>query len=814
MARYLLLIILSTPVSWLSFAVLPALSGQANDDPRLAVEGSSQIFWVDGSRVAYLSPSEDFQNRANDNTAGVQNKNQPHRILRVYDTRNKEIHDHALVGKYGVVCINGEKALYEKWDQATGRSVLVAGAFGKEKENSQLGEDIKKRGITSLVGCASPDLSRLPQWPSKVVPLLEEHGFIELRYRPNSQGMIRGDDADIWLFPTETSQPIQVSGFKAIDTMNLSNGWVNWVAWKGAYFNYASEVRDSFPNRAWWMFTDGTTELVTVSRGIWNDRGGGAFKPTKAGMLIHYGDPYAELVLLKGDLSTINPTLSSPQPVVLGPVWSPVVSQNGCAVAFAQRSSNIPGGNTLVLRVVDVCNGPNQGQIQTDKREVLFLDSAKDGNLPRVKQLLDSGMDVHTRERRSPNFGRTALHYAAGGGHLSVAQILVERGADPNTKADTGYTPLHVASGLHQRTLVEFLIAKGANVNALDARGTPLMAAVSKEDEEMASLLIAKGADVNLGDNQGRRPLHIALDIEKPNLTKLLLKNDADLSLRSSEHALPLFFLAANAGYEDLVAVLHSRGIPMNIKSDDGSTLLHFAARSHKGRGDILAKALVSNGIDPNTQDKELHTPLHIAVQSGNARVVATLLALGADVNFRDKNGKMPMDITAEEHFYMHWPNHKEIVRLLIDKGADAKVRSQNGMTLLHKAASQGDLVPLLIEKGIDVNGKANDGSTPLHVVCELRGDELYSNVVRLLKYGANAQAVDNDGLTPLHRLAAQHGDRVPLKIVYTTIEALLNARADINARNKVGQTPLQVVLAAKYVNRALVEFITSKGGK
>ena len=141
-------------------------------------------------------------------------------------------------------------------------------------------------------------------------------------------------------------------------------------------------------------------------------------------------------------------------------------------------------------------------------------------------------------------------------------------------------------------------------------------------------------------------------------------------------------------------------------------------------------------------------------------------------------------------------------------------MRSQNGMTLLHKAASQGDLVPLLIEKGIDVNGKANDGSTPLHVVCELRGDELYSNVVRLLKYGANAQAVDNDGLTPLHRLAAKHVDRVPLKIVYTTSEALLNARADINARNKVGQTPLQVVLAAKYVNRALVEFITSKGGK
>ena len=176
-----------------------------------------------------------------------------------------------------------------------------------------------------------------------------------------------------------------------------------------------------------------------------------------------------------------------------------------------------------------------------------LLLAARNGDVKRVEQLLGSGANVHTREKKRPNIGRTALHYAAGGyrgagpgKHVEVAQLLVSKGADVNAEAAGGYTPLHVASRLGNPEMVSFLLTHGANINAKDTRATPLAAAVVQGHLEVVKLLLEHGADFNAGDSSGYRPIDRIDDIASWYASHdlifiLLVEAGADLKPRSEE---------------------------------------------------------------------------------------------------------------------------------------------------------------------------------------------------------------------------------------------------------------------------------------
>lgn len=57
----------------------------------------------------------------------------------------------------------------------------------------------------------------------------------------------------------------------------------------------------------------------------------------------------------------------------------------------------------------------------------------------------------------------TALHVAAHCGHVRVAKLLLERGADVNARALNGFTPLHIACKKNRLKMVELLIKHGAS---------------------------------------------------------------------------------------------------------------------------------------------------------------------------------------------------------------------------------------------------------------------------------------------------------------------------------------------------------------
>jgi len=101
--------------------------------------------------------------------------------------------------------------------------------------------------------------------------------------------------------------------------------------------------------------------------------------------------------------------------------------------------------------------------------------------------------------------------------------------------------------------------------------------------------------------------------------------------------------LAAGSGdLDEVERLVVDCGVDPNIQNNDGITPLHLAAGN--GRLEVV-KLLLEHGADPNVQDHDGRTPLHFAVEGCYVDVVRVLLDHGADPTIRDNKGRTPLDI-------------------------------------------------------------------------------------------------------------------------------------------------------------------------
>jgi ankyrin repeat protein len=122
----------------------------------------------------------------------------------------------------------------------------------------------------------------------------------------------------------------------------------------------------------------------------------------------------------------------------------------------------------------------------------LRLLSERDGNMEVAQLLLERGADPHLRCSTS----RDSLYMALSMGHLGLAQLLLKLGADPNARDVDGQTLLHVTSLNGDWKVAQELLKLDVNMNSRDDQGqTPLQVALEKRRKKIVQLLLEHGAE-------------------------------------------------------------------------------------------------------------------------------------------------------------------------------------------------------------------------------------------------------------------------------------------------------------------------------
>ena len=174
-----------------------------------------------------------------------------------------------------------------------------------------------------------------------------------------------------------------------------------------------------------------------------------------------------------------------------------------------------------------------------------------------------------------------------------------------------------------------------------------------------------------------------------------------------------------------------------------------------------------------NSKDSKGRTPLVLAIYNDDADVVRALLESGADVNARGKDGwTVLMDALNNNN-----PN-LDTIKVLIEAGVDVNAKDKKGDTALMMVKS-AEVANLLANAGANVNARDKDGWPVLikAVLMKVRIAEVAKAEVAkaLIRAGADVNAKDNEGKTVL-QLAVQSG------VEPDVIAVLINAGADVNA--------------------------------
>lgn len=185
------------------------------------------------------------------------------------------------------------------------------------------------------------------------------------------------------------------------------------------------------------------------------------------------------------------------------------------------------------------------------------------------------------------------------------------------------------------------------------------------------------------------------------------------------------------------LAVLFLLGWGLTAYADSGQDLVHAAEEGDTSK----VKKLLANGADVNAKQKDGVTPLMQAAWKGQTEIAEMLLAKGADVNAKDKNGMTALIRAA-------YFGHGETVQALLANGANVNVKEhQIGWTALMWAAGKGhpEIVRSLLANGADVNAHDEQNLTPIQIA-EVNG---HDEIVTLLRRYAKKEVHSDEEKTP-----------------------------------------------------------------
>jgi ankyrin repeat protein len=262
--------------------------------------------------------------------------------------------------------------------------------------------------------------------------------------------------------------------------------------------------------------------------------------------------------------------------------------------------------------------------------------AAENGHQVFERILLNSGPPddwwdaVHTSFDRRSNLDE----------YVARVELLLSRGADPNTRDQSGRWPLQYAMMRKQNTVVQLLMARGARDDpTVWQKGNPLLLqdAITTGSTALVQFILTHGAHTYTPDSDEMTPLEYAM-IRKPydpELTRLILEHGAKVNVRSARGLTPLH-LAAMKGDDSMIRLLCKSGMNINTRDKSRKTALHTATlQKHSG----TMKLLIDGGAELDAQDHDGKTALHFACAKGGLELVELLLDNGANPLVKDHTG-------------------------------------------------------------------------------------------------------------------------------------------------------------------------------
>ncbi|XP_063505822.1 ankyrin repeat and SAM domain-containing protein 6 isoform X5 [Pongo pygmaeus] len=346
--------------------------------------------------------------------------------------------------------------------------------------------------------------------------------------------------------------------------------------------------------------------------------------------------------------------------------------------------------------------------------------AAAGGHEPLVRFLLRRGASVNSRN----HYGWSALMQAARFGHVSVAHLLLDHGADVNAQNRLGASVLTVASRGGHLGVVKLLLEAGAFVDHHHPSGeqlglggsrdepldiTALMAAIQHGHEAVVRLLMEWGADPNRAARTvGWSPLMLAALTGRLGVVQQLVEKGAN-----PDHLSVLektaFEVALDCKHRDLVDYLDPL-TTVRPKTDEEKRRPDIFHALKMGNFQLVKEIADEDPSHVNLVNGDGATPLMLAAVTGQLALVQLLVERHADVDKQDSVHGWTALMQATYH------GNKEIVKYLLNQGADVTLRAKNGYTAFDLVMLLNDpdteLVRLLASVCMQVN---KDKGRPSH---------------------------------------------------------------------------------------------------